>query len=449
MPDREVQKTMARVVRYCLQANVQDVPNETIFHRIQHVRAEFALALLQRLVDVRSRGSEVFSILSSAWEATRMRHLTYESALANDDMEYYGSLLNIIFLALQFHAAGPHRSDPEALSKKPEVSSDLAIVLEIVQVVVARGFRTLTMYLHDEPQKCSPKDYAVITAILQTALRVKDVERIYERIAFHLADSDTVRYAVTLFSWSYQLTIDGDPVYADLSILYLLELSCIPMLAEQMAGDGILAKLSTYRITEVFRQPQGCGPFDAVPRLYSIWHAGFLRLCLNLLYHVGRSASEAAAFLNQFQGQLRRASECFSIGHPMSTLNLLPNAQNPFSMTQSVRAISLSMASEAASLALISIIIRRFREAGPSAGVDVQYLQEFKWDSAQVKDDIEVLLEKRSVLRSRITPTNEKELAWSQRAPSDRSDGAESLLEEKIVKELKATVSCLEGGESE
>ena len=440
---------MARVVRYCLQANVQDVPNETIFHKIQHVRAEFAQALLQRLVDVRSRGTEVFSLLSSAWEATRTRHLTYESALVNDDMEYYGSLLNIIFLALQFHVAGPHRSDPEALSKKPEVSSDLAIVLEIVQVVVAQGFRTLTTYLHDEPQKCSPKDFAVITAILQTALRVKDVDRIYERIAFHLADSDTVRYAVTLFSWSYQLTIEGDPVYAELSILYLLELSCIPLLAEQMAGDGILAKLSTYRITEVFRQPHGCGPFDSIPRLYSIWNAGFLRLCLNLLYHVGRSAPEISAFLNQFQGQLRRASECFSIGHPPSTLNPLPDAQSSLSRSQSVRAISLSMASEAASLALISVIIRKFREAGPSAGVDVQHIQELKWDGAQVKDDIEVLLEKRTVLRSRIAPTTEKELVWAQKPAADKASGAESLLEEKIVRELKAAISCIEGGESE
>ncbi|KAL1957753.1 hypothetical protein VTO42DRAFT_5596 [Malbranchea cinnamomea] len=448
MPDRDIQKTMARVVRQCLTANAQGVPNENIFHRIQHIRAEFALALLQRLVDVRSKGNEVFGILSTAWEATRLRHLTYESALVNDDMEYYRHMLNILFLALQFHVAGPHRSDPEVLSKKPEISSDLGVVLEIVQVVVAQGFRALTTYLHEEPQKCSPKDFAVITAILQTALRVKDVNRIYERIAYCLAESETVRYAVTLFSWSYQFTIEGDPVYAELSILYLLELSCIPMIAEQMAAEGLLAKLSTYRITQILRQPQGCGPFDAVPRLYAIWNS-FLRLCLNLLYHVGRAAPEVAAFLNQFGGQLRRSSECFSIGHPTSTTSQLPESPSLVAMGESARRISLSMASEAASLALISVIIRQFREAGPSAGIDTLNIQELKWDGAQVKDDIEVLLEKRSVLRSRIAATNERELAWSQRAASDTSSDAENLLEEKIVKELRTALSYLDGGESE
>jgi nuclear pore complex protein Nup188 len=448
MPDRDVQKTMARVVRNCLVANSQGVPNETIFQTVQQVRADLALGLLQRLVDVKSRGSEVFGILSVAWEAAVSRHPTYESALVNNDMEYYGSLLNMIFLALQFHVAGAHRSDPEALSKKPEVSSDLSIVLEVVKAIVAQGFRSLTMYLHEEPQRCSPKDFAILTAILQTALKVKDVDRIYEQLAFHLAESDAIRYAVALFSWSHQLTVDGDPVYGELSVLYLLELSCIPMLAEQIAADGVLAKLSTYRLMEALRHPQGCGVFDAVPRLFSIWNGGLLRLCLNLLFYVSRTAPEVAAFLNQFNGQLRRASEAFSVGHaPTSTS--LPASRNLLPGSQPVHGISLGMASEACSLALISAILRKFREAGPSAGVDSQSIQELKWDGAQVKDDIEVLLEKRSILRSRITPTNEQEVAWLEKRPADSSSGAQSLLEEKIVKELKAALLCIDGGEGQ
>ena len=445
MPDREIQKTMARVVRQCLAANSNGVPNEKIFYRIQQVRVELAMALLQRLVDVQSRGTEVFGILSVAWDTTSSTHPTYESALLNDDMEYYGSLLNILFLALQFHLAGPHRSDPEALSKRPEVSSDLSIVLQIVKTVVAQGMRALTIYLHEESQRVSPKDFAVLTAILQTGLKVKDVDRIYEQISYDLIEGDAIRYGLTLFSWSYQLTVAGDPIYGELSILYLLELSCIPMVAEQMAVDGLLANLSTYRLTEVLRQPQGCGPFDAVPRLFAIWSSGILRLCLNLLYHVGRTAPEISAFLNQFDGQLRRATNAFSIGHPTSSpAKPLSGSVGPPSASQSTRGISLGIASEATSLALISAIIRKFRSAGPSAGVDSQQIQELKWDGAQVKDDIEGLLEKRAMLRSRIAPTNETELAWSRQAASDASGGAESLLEEKIVKELKAATSCLE-----
>ncbi|EGE03326.1 nucleoporin [Trichophyton equinum CBS 127.97] len=440
MPDREVQKSMARVVRHCLVANSHDIPDEQIFFKLLETRAEFALALVHRLVEVQARGSEVFSLLSVTWDTIRLRNPTYESALLHDNTEYYGLLLNVLFLTLQFHVTGANLVNPEAVSQKPEVSSDLTVVVDVIKNVVANGYRSLCTHLHDSPEKCTPKDFAILTAILQTSLKVKDVDRIYEQIAFHLADSDTIRYAATLFSWSNQLTIEGDPVYGEISMLYLLELSCIPSIAEQLAVDGILVKLSTYRLTEAFRQPQGCGPFDPTPRLFSIWNSGFLPLCLNLLYHIGRTVPEVAAFLNQFDGQLRRASTGFSLGNPTA----IPSSS--LAMSHHSKYLSLGMATEACSLALISMIIQKFRDAGPSAGVDPQNIQDLKWDRAQVKDDIDALLEKRSVLRSRITPTNEKEAAWAQRPPLNPSSGAENLLEEKIVKELQTAIACMGAG---
>ncbi|KAI1943479.1 hypothetical protein LOZ66_000061 [Ophidiomyces ophidiicola] len=451
MPDRGVQMSMVSVVRHCLTANSRSVPNENLFCKLHQIRAEFALALLQRLVQIQSKGNETFSLLQVVWDTIQFRHSTYETALANDDSEYYGMLLNILFLTLQFHVVGRTPPIPDTVTGKPEVSGHLAIVLDIVKVIIAGGFRSLTTYLHDEPQKVLPKDFALLTAILQTTLKVKNVDRIYEQIAFHLANCDTIRYACTLFSWSYKLTVDGDPLYGELSILYLLELSCIPMMAEQMAVEGILVKLSTYRLTDVLRQPQGCDPFDQTPRLFTIWQAGILPLCLNLLYHVGRAAAEVSAFLNQFEGQLRRASDAFAIGHPTAVGNtFVPSSPHRgIPSAQSVKHLSLGIATEACSLGLISMIIRKFRKAGPSAGVDAERIQEIQWDHAQVKEDIEILLEKKSILRSRIGPTNEKEMTWSQTKPSTPTGGAGSLLEEKIVHELQTALSCIAGGEDD
>ncbi|KAL1969435.1 hypothetical protein VTN77DRAFT_8873 [Rasamsonia byssochlamydoides] len=435
MPDSGVQKSMATVVRNCLNANSRSVPQEAIFNRLQQSRVDFALALLQRLVEVGSRGSEVFTLLEVVWDAIRARGTTYENALIHDDTEYYRSLLNVLFLALQFHVAGPSRAAPEAVSKKPELSSDLSTVVEVVKVVIAQGFRSLTTYLHDEPQKCSPKDFAILTAILQTALRVKNAERIYEHIVYHIEDNDVARYATTLFSWADQLTVEGDPIYGELSIIFLVELSSIPMLAEYLAVEAVLMKLSSCRLTRVLLQPRGCGPFDPVPRLYAIWTGGFLPLCLNLLYHVNRAAPEVAAFLNQFEGQLNRAAESFAGVHA------------PVASPQSAKKICLAMASEAYSLALISFILQRYREAGPSTGIDGQAIQELKWDKAQVKDDIEELLSRRPSLRARIVATNEKELEMARQKPLNAASGAESRLEEKIVAELTAALTCL-GGEA-
>lgn len=428
---------MALVVKNCLVANTGSIPQEAVFDRLQQTRVDFAQALLQRLVQIQSKGAEVFGLLSVVWEAMRARGGTYENALANDDTEYYRSLLNVLFLSLQFHLDGPSRTEPEVVGKKPKFSSDTSIVLEVVKVVVAQGFRTLTTYLHDDPQKCHPRDFAILTAILQTCLQVKYADRLYGQIAFHIEDNDTARYALTLFSWSDQIAIEGDPIYGELSILFLLELSTVPMLAEHLAVEAVLMKLTTCRLTNVLQQSKGCGPFDPIPRLHSIWSGGILPLCINLLYHVMRAAPEVAAFLNQFGGQLNRASESFTSSHA------------GVSTTQPAGRICLSMASEAYSLALISFILERFREAGPSAGIDIQTIQELKWDKGRVKEDIEELLGRRQTLRARIVATSEKELELARQKPLNATaSGAEDRLEEKIVNELSAALVCL-GGEVE
>lgn len=436
MPDREVQKSMALVVKNCLEANIQTVPNEALFERVQKARVDFAQTLLQRLVEIGSRGAEVFSLLGVVWDALRTRHASYEEALINDDTDYYRSLLNVLFLALQFHLDGPSRAVPETLSKKAEVSSDLTLVVEIVKTIIGEGFKALTMYLHDQPEKCTPKDFAIITAILQTCLHVKNSDRMYEHIVYHIANSDTARYANLLFSWADQLLVDGDPVYGELSISFLVKLSTIPMLAEHLAVEAVLMRLSTCRLTTILQQPKGHGPFDPIPKLYSIWTGGFLPLCLNLLYHVIRTAPEVSAFINQFEGQLARSSESFAAGRTM-----IGSVSTP-------RRISLSMASEASSLALISAILDRFKVAGASAGVDSQAIQDLKWDKARVKEDIEELLERKQNLRARIAPTTEKEVELAHQKPVNIASGAENRLEERIVGELNSALLCL-GGEEE
>ncbi|PYI21560.1 hypothetical protein BO99DRAFT_472040 [Aspergillus violaceofuscus CBS 115571] len=437
MADREVQKSMALVVQSCLEANTRGVPQEAIFERIQQTRAEFAQALLQRLVTVGAKGAEVFGLLKVVWDALRSRRTSYEEAIINDDTEYYRLLLNVLFLALQFHLDTPARAAPETLTKKAEVSSDLGVVVEIVKVVVAQGFKSLVTYLHEQPEKCTPKDFALLTAILQSALQVKNVDRSFEHIVYHIADNDTARLATSLFSWADQRTVAGDPVYGELSMSLLVKLSTIPMLAEHLAVETVLARISTSRLSTFMRQSKGFGPFDPVPRLYSIWTGGILPLCLNLLYHVMRTAPEVAGFLNQFDGQLTRSAESFAATRAVSASGVAPT-----------RRLTLSMVSEAYSLALISFILTRFREAGASIGVDAQAIQELKWDKAQVKEDIEELLERKQSLRARIVATSDKELELARQKPVDAASGAENRLEEKITSELKATLVCLGGDEA-
>lgn len=466
--DKPIQVTMAKIVRQCLISNTNSSTNQNVFLILCHTRAEFALALLQRLVEVKTKGSEVTDLLGVAWEAVQALYPTYESALLHDDRQYYGCLLSILFLTLQFRLEPAEPQGVGVPHQRSPVSSTLLTVVEIVRVVIAEGFRSLTIYLHERPEEASPQDFVLLTALLQTILRIQDVDRVYDRITYHLLDCDTPRHAATLFSWATKFTIADDPIYGELSIMFLLQLSCIPVVAEQLAMEGILMKLSTYSLTSLLRQPQGCGPFDPIPRFYAIWSAGILPLCLNLIYYVNRSTPEVVAFLNEFRGQLRRASVSFSPrggGGAAGTGSAAAAAANdpsaaPADLERSFGAstangallgasipttvsnrISLSMASETSYLALITIIIGKLRQAGPSAGFDTMTLQDLKWDKAQVKEDIESLLEKKSVLRSRIAPATTSELRMQQ-TPLQKSEFSD-VLEMKITEKLRHVVTCL------
>ena len=102
------------------------------------------------------------------------------------------------------------------------------------------------------------------------------------------------------------------------------------------------------------------------------------------------------------------------------------------------------MAIEAQNLAMIRKILGSFREAGPSAGVDADQINELTWDQTQVKDDIKHWMQRRAAFRSRIVPTNEKEKTWAWLPPLSTANDAENRLEERMLEEMKAILRLLD-----
>ena len=447
-PAKDFQKTLVIVVNDCLVSNSQSNLPENIFHHLMQVRAEFAFVLLQRLIDAKSTEPEAKGLLSTAWNTIHPPGSKLELAITGHEAEYYRSLLKVLFLVLQFHldaclnprpTSGKGVADsPSSNPSKSRASSESTrIILEIINILVLPGFRHLTTQLHDNPQRSTSAagDFILLTAILQTALRIPEIGSLHSQIITHLAENQTARYATTLFSWSDQLTIDEDPIYGELSTLFLLELSGIPSLAEYLATESILTHLSSANIMNYFRRPNGSGPFDEPQRVYAIWSRGILPLCLNLVNGVGaQMAAEIAAFLNQFPNQLVRAANAFD----NKILSTSPDPAPTY--------ISLSLASEVHSLALLSYILDNYRAAGPSAGIVAEEVAELRWDKVQVKEDLESWLQGRAALRERIVPMDEREGAWARDKPVHAGSGAENRLEEKVVEEMSSALMCLGAG---
>ena len=429
---------MAVAITDCLKANVENTLPEAIFEKLALSRANLAFTLLQRLLMAKSSHPDVMQILPVAWDTLRSYNANEESALEGDGAQYYRVLLKILYLALEVHTistSSPDSNFSQVNTTKTSTThtSSVSIALEIISTIVANGFRSLTIILHENSHLIYPSDFSLLTAILRSALRVPDVTSNTTDLLNSFLDSQTARCASTLLSWSDQLATAGDPIYGELSILFLLEMSSVAALAESLAVEGILAHILTTNLVRVL-QSRDFGPFNQPTRLYSIWSRGILPLLLNLLHAIGPPlAAEVAAALNTFPHQLDRAETIF-------TSTSIPSTSDP-----NRGQITLGSASEAVTLSLISSILQTFREAGSSAGIVSSAVEEVKWDRTQVKEEADACLQRRGALRERIVPTNEREEAWSKAKPEIESSAAENRLEEKVVEEMRTVIGILNG----
>ena len=428
---------MAVAATDCLKANCDNSLPDTIFERLTLSRANLAFTLLQRLLEVKSTEPEVLALLVVTWDTLRIYNSDLGSALGGESADYYRVLLRILCLALQFHSTSSKPTDTDAspsngAARMPVAKSTTPIALEILSTIVAQGFRSLTIALHDSSSSTQPSDFILLTAILRCILQIPDITRNPTHLLDAFADSQTARCASTLFSWADQLVTSGDPIFGDISILFLLEMSSVPSLAESLAVEGVLSHLLSTNLIRLL-QSRAFGPFDQPIRMYGIWARGILPLLLNLLHAVGPPlGAEIAAALNTFPHQLERASSSFA-----ST-----------SRDKSSQAhITLSMASEAATLSLIVTILQSFKEAGSSAGIESSAIEDVKWDRVQVKEDVEELLQKRDYLLDMIVPANEREESWIRENSLDESSDSEHKLEQKVVEELETILGILNGND--
>jgi nuclear pore complex protein Nup188 len=341
------------------------------------------------------------------------------------EIPYYRTLLKLLFLALRIHTT-TSEDNLRASVLAQSATSLVPTLLDILRNVVANGIRELASSLHSAPSSETepthlPEDLALLTGILQTILQIPAIELHPSSLVNIFSNASTTRVATTLFSWSDTLAQSGDPIYGELSILFLLELSAIPSMAEQMAIDGVLGQIAAANITSYLRRGINVGPFvesAGGQRCYSIWVRGILPFLLNLLDGVQLPiAGEISLFLDQFQPLLAQSVQAFDAPE---TNRLLAKGQAKF--------VSLSSCSEVHSLALITHILHGFKQqAGGEAIVEVE------WDASGLSENVEWWLGSRTLLRDRIVPVGEREVGWSRRKGQD---GEKSLLEEKVIAEL-------------
>lgn len=405
---KELEQPLVEVVESCLTANIETGLPSPIFKTIVCERAEFAFVILRRLqqaIPGANAASQFDRILELAWNAIVNSAPEFRQALATADVTYYRSLLRILYIALHSNAAKAKQSTKMAY-----------MILDILDLVVTKGFRDLATAAHAHPGTTNPEDIALVTAILQAALKLNGIEVIHGGLSSHIGDNGSIRAATTLFSWAEQLGSDGDPVYGELSALFLLQLSSVAVIAEQLAVEGILELLINSSLSAKIRQ--GVSP-TSEPRLYAIWNRGLLPLALNLLTHIGpRIAREVVAFLQYFGPQL----------------------ENTITSWQNHSIITLSSVNEATTIVMLMTILGRMGiKVSTEAGG-----QGLKFDKAALIESVDYLLSHRNFLKTLIVPTNLEEEEMTK-----KGDAEENELIEKVASGMAMLQGLLTEDEAE
>lgn len=386
------------MVETCLVENVVPRLPVPIFSQIVASRAEFAFVVVRKLHQAKPDEDLFTHVFKVALKAIHDRAPEFHHALSTGEMDYFRSLLRIIYISLTAAAKQPK---PSSLELGP-------LVIELLEVVVAKGFKDLATAAHQHPDRANPQDIALVTGILQAALRINGIGEIHTDLANHLQENETISAATTLFSWSEQLAggESGDPVYAELSVLFLLELSAVPAIAQQLAVDGILDRLTSTTLAARI-VAHGVTP-QTDPRLHAIWARGLLPLALNLLANIGhRFGREIITFLRFFEPQIGTAIE----GWRKPVVIVLPAVN------------------ESVAIGMLVAIVQRMGGK--------QELAQLKFDTAVVANGVDYLLTHRNYLKSLVTATNVDEEEMLR-------DESETGLVEKVVVGLETVRQLLQ-----
>lgn len=422
---------MLQVAEKCLESNQTSQAPEAIFARISQSRANLCLTLLQRLADRALLPKDISQLL-----VTVVASITsVENPYGEEQVHYFRTLLKILYVVLRgFTHSG--NSDP-AVGAKPEGHDNASVaitqlVLNILDRVVAQGFRALVTLVHESDTSTTPEEIALITAIMQACLSIPGMDQCQTQVLNIMASHDVFHVATSLFSWADKLADKGDPVYGELSLLFLLELSALPAVAEQLACDGLLSHLTSAPLASFIRRP-AVSPFSdniGAARCYGIWAKGILPLLLNILGALGATiAPEVAFVLNQFPTLVRSAVERFEAPGISRT-----------AARETPRFVTLLAVSEIHSLALLTRVLGALRANNARDVPDVP-----PFEAAALLENVEFWLSSRKVLRERLMPLSAREAEWRATKASEGS-GCENKLEEKVVLQLEGVRDVLGEG---
>ncbi|KAF3926713.1 hypothetical protein ABW21_db0204731 [Orbilia brochopaga] len=295
---------LAKVATDALKANISEKTPPTISTVLNTKRTSLAFSLFRRLGTINlpaTHTAESFGvILDTVWQVVATLESDFLQSLSKGGDENSRNILRLLYLTLNSSLRANQEPSPRLLY----------LLVGVFDLIVARAFTALANAAYEPTTTANPGDMLIVIGILQTILSFKGLDPVQEHLVTHLSNHGTIRTATILFTWASKLVEPPtgpngvpDPIYGEISIMFLVKLSTLPVLAEQIALNSVFNSLSEGDLATKIQAGQLLP--TTTPRLHSIWCKGIIPLLLNVLYALDkRIAPEIAMFIRSFNQQI-------------------------------------------------------------------------------------------------------------------------------------------------
>lgn len=301
----KTQSSFWLIIKKLLQANIEEGTSTPLFHDVYRVRTELAFFFLYSITtNSKLDYNQNKEILELSLKLVCSSDVNLLSKIALNEYGIYRPLLRIISKCL---------GSAEGNAKLAEDLSPQ--LLEFFEIVIAKGTTVLFDSVQGDINKSTIdgriEDIFLIISLLKGLINTKPHNYFISKLSNYLVDYSTLRAILNTYANSHNLRVNEEPIFAELTLTYIIELISVDGIAEQLISSGLFSTLIESPIS--VRIQEGNIQVHTTPRLHNIWSNGLLAIILILLGKFGdRLLPEISAFVSYFAKQIRSNTKSWS-----------------------------------------------------------------------------------------------------------------------------------------
>jgi nuclear pore complex protein Nup188 len=235
---------------------------------------------------------EVKSILRLAFNALVAPELAFFDALEEGRFDLSRPVLKTIMTCLKQFDRSKDRP--------------MGFLLDIFEAIVAKAGANLFNRARTNPGEDVGEMITIVIAIGQEVVELCSKDVVFLEFCNKLMDHNSLEAAVRMYASGHQALVLDQPIFAELSLQYLVTLLPAPRVPEQIAVAGIFALIMESPISSILQSHDIRAPQYHI--LHRVWTRGVLPIIFNLLQSLGsRILRDTVAFLRLYEQQIQAA----------------------------------------------------------------------------------------------------------------------------------------------